>query len=36
MWFIYGIIALMTPAGLLLASNWMRKGFKERAEVPQS
>ncbi len=36
MWFIYGVIALMTPAGLLLASNWMRKGFKERAEVPQS
>ena len=35
MWFIYGVIALMTPAGLLLASNWMRKGFKERAEVPQ-
>ena len=34
MWFIYGLIALMTPAGLLLASNWMRKGFKERAEVP--
>jgi MFS family permease len=36
MWFIYGVIALMTPAGLLLASKWMRKGFKERAEVPQS
>jgi MFS family permease len=35
MWFIYGVIALMTPAGLLLASKWMRKGFKERAEVPQ-
>ena len=36
MWFIYGIIALMTPAGLLLASNWMRRGFKDRAEAPQT
>ena len=36
MCFIYGVIALMTPAGLLLASNWMRKGFKEHAEALQS
>jgi POT family proton-dependent oligopeptide transporter len=36
MWFIYGVIALMTPAGLLLASKWMRKGFKEHAEALQS
>jgi POT family proton-dependent oligopeptide transporter len=36
MWFIYGVIAMMTPAGLLLASNWMRKGFKVRAEAPQT
>jgi MFS family permease len=35
MWFIYGVIAMMTPLGLLLASNWMRKGFKDRAEAPQ-
>jgi len=35
MWFIYGLIAMMTPAGLLLASGWMRKGFKLRAEEPQ-
>ena len=36
MWFIYGVIALMTPAGLLMASKWMRRGFKERAEALQS
>jgi proton-dependent oligopeptide transporter, POT family len=36
MWFIYGVIALITPAGLLLASKWMRRGFKERAEALQS
>ena len=35
MWFIYGVIAMMTPLGLLMASRWMRKGFKERAESPQ-
>ncbi|HUI09335.1 MAG TPA: MFS transporter [Bacteroidota bacterium] len=35
MWFIYGIIAMMTPAGLLIASSWMRKGFRLRAEEPQ-
>ncbi|HXX64099.1 MAG TPA: MFS transporter [Bacteroidota bacterium] len=32
MWFIYGVIAIMTPVGLVLASNWMRKGFKVRHE----
>ena len=36
MWFIYGVIAMMTPAGLLVASNWMRKGFKDRAGEPQT
>ena len=35
MWFIYGVIAMMTPAGLLIASSWMRKGFRLRAEEPQ-
>jgi len=30
MWFIYGIIAMATPVGLLLAQKWMRKGFKVR------
>jgi POT family proton-dependent oligopeptide transporter len=35
MWFIYGLIALITPAGLLLGSKWMRRGFKERAEALQ-
>lgn len=32
MWFIYGIIALMTPLGLILARRWMRVGFKTRHE----
>jgi POT family proton-dependent oligopeptide transporter len=31
MWFIYGIIAIMSPLGLLLARGWMKKGFRERA-----
>ncbi|HTO92828.1 MAG TPA: MFS transporter [Bacteroidota bacterium] len=35
MWFIYGLIAMMTPAGLLLASSWMRKGFRLKTEDPQ-
>ena len=35
MWFIYGLIAMMTPAGLLLASSWMRKGFRLKAGDPQ-
>ncbi len=30
MWFIYGIIAMMTPVGLFLAQKWMRKGFTSR------
>jgi proton-dependent oligopeptide transporter, POT family len=28
MWLIYGIIAIAGPVGLLLAKNWMLKGFK--------
>ena len=32
MWFIYGIIALMSPLGLILARRWMRVGFKTRHE----
>ncbi|MBK8946778.1 MAG: MFS transporter [Ignavibacteriae bacterium] len=28
MWFIYGIIAIISPIGLLLAKGWMQKGFK--------
>lgn len=28
MWFIYGIIAIISPVGLLLAKGWMKKGFK--------
>jgi POT family proton-dependent oligopeptide transporter len=30
MWFIYGLIAMMSPVGLVLAGKWMRKGFKTR------
>ena len=30
MWFIYGLIAIMSPVGLLLARKWMKKGFKTR------
>jgi len=32
MWFIYGLIAITSPIGLILARNWMLKGFKEKAE----
>jgi MFS family permease len=32
MWFIYGLIAIISPIGLLLASKWMQKGFKVKHE----
>ncbi len=32
MWFIYGLIAIISPIGLWLAKNWMVKGFKTKAE----
>lgn len=32
MWFIYGLIAIMTPIGLLMARKWMMMGFKTRHE----
>lgn len=32
MWFIYGLIAIISPVGLLLASKWMQKGFKVKHE----
>ncbi len=28
MWFIYGLIAIVSPVGLLIARKWMLKGFK--------
>lgn len=31
MWFIYGLIAITSPIGLILAKKWMLKGFKEKA-----
>ena len=31
MWFIYACIAMISPVGLILAKNWMRKGFKTKA-----
>ncbi len=32
MWLIYGFIAIISPIGLLLAKNWMVKGFKTKHE----
>jgi MFS family permease len=32
MWFIYGLIAIMSPIGLLIARSWMKKGFKVKHE----
>lgn len=32
MWFVYGVIAVMSPVGLLLARRWMLKGFKTKHE----
>ncbi|MCX7983359.1 MAG: MFS transporter [Bacteroidetes bacterium] len=32
MWFIYGLIAIISPIALLLARSWMKKGFKVRHE----
>ena len=31
MWFIYGLIAIITPIGLVLTKKWMLKGFKLKA-----
>jgi len=31
MWFIYGVIAMISPIGLILARKWMIKGFKTKA-----
>ncbi|MCF8260234.1 MAG: MFS transporter [Melioribacteraceae bacterium] len=30
MWFIYGLIAMVSPIGLILAKKWMMKGLKEK------
>lgn len=32
MWFIYGLIAITSPIGLVLAKKWMMKDFKLKAE----
>lgn len=32
MWFIYGLIAIVSPVGLIFARKWMLKGFKEKSE----
>lgn len=32
MWLIYGFIAIVSPIGLILAKNWMLKGFKHKAD----
>ncbi len=31
MWLIYGLIAIISPVALVLAKNWMLKGFKTKA-----
>ncbi len=31
MWFIYGIIAMISPIGLIIAKRWMQKGMKKKA-----
>lgn len=32
MWFIYGLISIISPIGLILAGKWMMKGFKTKSE----
>ena len=32
MWFIYGLIAMVSPVSLILAKKWMLKGFKVKAD----
>jgi hypothetical protein len=32
MWFIYGIIAMVSPVALILARKWMMAGMKQRHE----
>ncbi len=32
MWLIYGMIAIISPIGLILAKSWMQKGFKTKHE----
>src|SRR5690606_1183878 len=32
LWFIYGLIAVISPIGLILTRRWMMKGFKVRSE----
>ncbi len=31
MWFIYGLIAIVSPVGLVVARRWMMKGFRQAA-----
>jgi hypothetical protein len=31
MWLYYGAIAMISPIALILAKNWMLKGFKTKA-----
>jgi hypothetical protein len=32
MWFVYGLIAIISPIGLIVAGKWMMKGFKTKAD----
>jgi len=36
LWFIYGLIAIISPIGLILARRWMLKGFKTKHEGGKS
>jgi proton-dependent oligopeptide transporter, POT family len=36
MWFIYGVVALVTPIGLLVARPWMLQGFKSGSPESRS
>ncbi len=33
MWLIYGLVAMVSPVGLLLAKNWVQKGFAKRSSL---
>jgi POT family proton-dependent oligopeptide transporter len=35
LWFIYGLIAIATPIGLLFARPWMMKAFKTKVKQPE-
>lgn len=36
LWFIYGVIAMSSPIGLILARRWVMKGLKFRSRAPEA